>query len=397
MVLGISLADHLSSLMEGIEKYDVAIIGGGLAGLASAIELRKKGWQVVLFEKERYPFHKVCGEYVSMESWDYLNSLGLQLESLHLPRINNFVLTSPNGKMFSTKLDLGGFGISRNLLDALLAQIAKEKQVVLMEDTKVEDVSFDLNLFTITASSQRGKIFVQADVCLSAFGKRANLDVKWKRKFLQKQDKRLDNYVAVKYHVNSNWKDDTIGLHNFRNGYCGISKVEGDKHCVCYMVRAEEFSHAGNDIKILQSSLLARNPHLEKIFSETKVADGFPVTISQINFQKKSKLENHMLMTGDAAGMITPLCGNGMSIALHTSKIAATVANSYLKGEISRSEMENKYESEWKKNFARRIQTGRILQKFFGSSKLSNAFVQIVKTFPFISRPLIRMTHGKPF
>ncbi len=40
-----------------------------------------------------------------------------------------------------------------------------------------------------------------------------------------------------------------------------------------------------------------------------------PVTISQISFEKKSQVENHVLMLGDAAGMITPLCGNGMSMA----------------------------------------------------------------------------------
>ena len=47
-----------------------------------------------------------------------------------------------------------------------------------------------------------------------------------------------------------------------------------------------------------------------------------PVTISQISFDKKYPVENHVLMLGDAAGMITPLCGNGMSIAFHSSKFA---------------------------------------------------------------------------
>ena len=54
--------------MELNDQYDVAIIGGGLAGLSSAIELRLAGYDVILFEQEKYPFHKVCGEYVSLES-----------------------------------------------------------------------------------------------------------------------------------------------------------------------------------------------------------------------------------------------------------------------------------------------------------------------------------------
>jgi len=54
--------------MDNDITYDAAIIGGGLAGLALSIQLSKKGYRVILFEKEQYPFHKVCGEYISMES-----------------------------------------------------------------------------------------------------------------------------------------------------------------------------------------------------------------------------------------------------------------------------------------------------------------------------------------
>ena len=40
---------------------DIIIVGGGLAGLASAIHLSKKGLSVLLIEKNEYPKHKVCG------------------------------------------------------------------------------------------------------------------------------------------------------------------------------------------------------------------------------------------------------------------------------------------------------------------------------------------------
>jgi menaquinone-9 beta-reductase len=39
--------------------YDVAIVGGGLAGLALSIQCAKAGYTTILFEKEKYPFHKV--------------------------------------------------------------------------------------------------------------------------------------------------------------------------------------------------------------------------------------------------------------------------------------------------------------------------------------------------
>jgi flavin-dependent dehydrogenase len=102
-------------------------------------------------------------------------------------------------------------------------------------------------------------------------------------------------------------------------------------------------------------------------------------------------------MLGDAAGMITPLCGNGMSIALHTSKIAARLIDNFLAGEIGREQMQTMYELQWQKEFASRLRAGRILQSFFGSKTLSNLLVGTFKTIPFLASPLIRLTHGKPF
>src|SRR5580698_10430921 len=106
----------------GIENtYDAAITGGGLAGLSLAIQLAKAGYSVILFEKEKYPFHKVCGEYISMESYDFLERLGMPLSNMDLPMISEVKISSPNGTTFTRKLDLGGFGISRYTLDSTLA------------------------------------------------------------------------------------------------------------------------------------------------------------------------------------------------------------------------------------------------------------------------------------
>lgn len=378
--------------MQTNNEYDVAIVGGGLAGLSAAIQLRKAGHSVILFEKEKYPFHKVCGEYISLESWDFLKQLGLPLEEMDLPIIDTLFLTAPNGKSFTIKLPLGGFGISRHKLDFLLSQIAKRDGVHLLEETKVDDVQFN-NDFTVRFKSLQ----INSKICCAAYGKKSNLDIRFNRQYLNSVDKRLDNYVAIKYHIKTSWEKNAIGLHNFHNGYCGISKIEEDKFCLCYMTKAENLKACGNDIQQLQKRVLGRNPYLEKIFSTSEICRSFPVTISQLNFNKKTAVENHILMLGDAAGMIAPLCGNGMSIALHTGKIASQVIDPYLKGEISRAAMEAQYKNQWNRHFAGRLRTGRIIQRFFGSDRLSDFFVQTFKLLPFLSRPLIKMTHGKPF
>jgi menaquinone-9 beta-reductase len=379
------------------KQYDIAIIGGGLAGLSCAIQLAKGGHSVVLFEKESYPFHKVCGEYVSLESWNFLMQSGLPLEDMKLPVIDTLFLTATNGKSFTAKLPLGGFGISRYQLDHQLALLARGNGVHLLEETKVDEVSFNEQFAIRFASRKTDQNTITAKVCCAAFGKRSNLDVKWKRAFLNHQDKKLENYVGIKYHVQTRWPSNVIGLHNFKDGYCGISKIEEDNYCLCYMTKSENLKNCSNDIRLLEEKVLSQNPHLKRIFSGSQIMTGFPVTVSQINFHKKEQVEDHVLMLGDAAGIITPLCGNGMSIALHTAKISSQLIHQFLTGKIERQYMEEQYKQQWQHNFAQRLQTGRMLQNFFGNNGLSNFFVSLFKAVPSLAKPVIRMTHGKPF
>ena len=207
----------------------------------------------------------------------------------------------------------------------------------------------------------------------------------------------MDNQVGVKYHVQTDWPERVIGLHNFDGGYCGISKVDSDRYCLCYLTTADRLRECGNVIAQLEQRVLCRNPVLKKVLSHCKVLPHFPVTISQISFSKKSQVENGVLMLGDSAGMITPLCGNGMSMALHSSKIAAGLIHLFLQKKIDRQQLENRYQQQWREQFAGRMGMGRVLQRFFGSAAFSNLFVRTFKTFPFLSRPVIRQTHGKPF
>jgi flavin-dependent dehydrogenase len=139
--------------MQSKNDFDVAIIGGGLAGLATSILIAQSGYSVILFEKEKYPFHKVCGEYVSLESWNFLIQLGLPLPQMGLPIIDTLLLTAPNGTAFKTKLPLGGFGISRYYLDSQLVEIAKQRGIHILDNTKVDDVVCNTN-FQITCSSK---------------------------------------------------------------------------------------------------------------------------------------------------------------------------------------------------------------------------------------------------
>lgn len=374
-------------------KYDIAIIGGGLAGLALSIQCVRAGYRTIVFEREKYPFHKVCGEYISLESWNFLEELGVPLSDMQLPVINRLLVSSPNGKYIEATLPLGGFGISRYTLDQLLANIARREGVVLLEETKVVNVVYRNNAFVIFSSRGETEVAIAA----GTYGKRSNLDAKWKRPFTQVKPNKLNHFVGVKYHIETFFPEDLIALHNFENGYCGISRIENNKYCLCYLTTARNLRKSHNDIQAMEKNILQKNPFLEKIFSNSRFLYAEPLTISRISFNRKNQVENHVLMIGDAAGMITPLCGNGMSMALHGSKLAFEEISQFMKGRITRYEMELQYTQQWEKQFGRRLQAGRLIQGFFGSASLSNFLITVVKPFPKFVAFLIGQTHGKPF
>lgn len=317
----------------------------------------------------------------------------MPLSDWNLPIIKRLLVTSPNGNSLEHTLPLGGFGISRYKIDSALCEIARNEGVLVFENSKVTNVIFNHSTFTIECGTNQ----FRAKLVCGAFGKRSNLDVKWKRPFIRKSNARISNYIGVKYHVSVSLPEDLIALHNFSDGYCGISKIEDDRYCLCYLTTAKNLRRCNNNIREMEKQILEKNPFLHDIFSSAKHFYRQPLTISQISFANKSAVWDHQLMTGDAAGLITPLCGNGMSMALHGSKIAFDCMQQFLNGYIGRNELEQQYTDAWNAHFGRRLLAGRFIQFFFGSTVLSNILLRSLKPFPKLVSYLIRQTHGSPY
>jgi len=214
--------------------FNVIIIGGGLAGLTAAMHLRKEGLRVLVVEKNTYPNHKVCGEYVSNEVKPYLEYLGIDLDSVGVVAIDTLQISTRSGKAIKTKLPLGGFGISRYALDNLLYKNALELGVEFTFKT-VADVLFDNDKFEITLSSNTKLV---GNVVIGAFGKRSNLDKKLNRKFIQQKSP----WLGVKCHYNyKDFPENLVALHNFYGGYGGLSKTEDGSVNFCYLTNFKSF------------------------------------------------------------------------------------------------------------------------------------------------------------
>ena len=367
----------------------IVIIGGGMSGLLTAIQLANSNIPCTVIEKKMYPFHRVCGEYISNETAPFLKSLQLFPESFQPPQINRFQLSAVNGKTETMPLDLGGFGISRYAFDNFLYKKAHYQGVNFYLKEEVEAISFNNEQFEIKTPHHH----LEADIVIGAFGKRSKVDLQLNRSFVQ----RRSPYVGVKYHLKSNHPDDLIALHNFKGGYCGISNVEEGRTNLCYLTHRENLKKFKN-IKEMEEETLFHNPLLKNIFRNSEFLFEKPETINEISFETKLPVENHILMTGDAAGMITPLCGNGMAMAIHSSKILSELLIQNLaKAHFSRDTLERDYAIKWSKLFKKRLWLGRQVQKLFGNEWTSNVAVNLAINVRHVAKMIIRNTHGDPF
>lgn len=373
--------------MKNKTTFDVIIVGGGLAGLTSAIHLSKFKQRVLLIEKNSYPKHKVCGEYISNEALPYLKSLGINPTKEGAKKITKVHVSTITGGLIKGDLPLGGFGMSRYFLDELLANKALSNGVSILQDS-VDSVDFKDNQFCVQTKNL--KLF-QSKITIGAFGKKSALDLKMSRKFTQKKSP----YLAVKLHVKGDFPENLVALHNFKGGYCGVSKVENNAINLCYITEYESFKKHKN-ITDFQEQVVFKNKHLRKIFTESKPVFEKPLTISQISFETKQAVEDHIIMCGDTAGMIHPLCGNGMGMAIAGARLASTLILQFLNGEIAtRKALEKQYLRDWNKEFKTRLKAGHFIARLFKNQTFSKIAYLILKNAPFLLPKIIQYTHGK--
>jgi flavin-dependent dehydrogenase len=254
-------------------------------------------------------------------------------------------------------------------------------------------VQWDGEEFMVTAGDKK----FSATVVCGSWGKRSNIDVKWQRNFTREKNTRLNNYVGIKYHVQGDLPNDVVYLHNFTSGYCGVSPVEDDKHCVCYLTTANALRRCGNDIKRLEQEILSRNKWLRDIFRSAKFVKETPLAISQISFEKKEQVHDHVLLVGDAAGMITPLCGNGMTMAFHSATLADALIELFLRGHITRADMERGYVDSWNRAFASRTAIGRAVQNNFGKDSTTALFLTAMKHITPVRNAIVKKLSGEYF
>lgn len=319
----------------------------------------------------------------------FLKSNGLFPYNCIPSELKNFQFTSVKGKSFELPLDMGGFGISRYTLDLFLYQKALEAGVSIKTKTSVTELSFDDDYFNVATNKESFK----SKLVIGAYGKSGVLDKKLNRSFTTQNAP----FIGVKYHIKTDFPKNKIALHNFQSGYCGINAIEDDKYNLCYLGSRDMLRKYGS-IEAMEESLVKKNPHLNHIFNNSEFLFEKPEVINAFSFAPKQAVEQHVLMSGDAAGLITPLCGNGMAMAIHSAKILSdSIEKHWANGVLNREALEIDYIRNWNNAFKKRLKVGRLTQQLFGSSSTSEFAVWLMKNSHAFTYQVMKNTHGQPF
>lgn len=377
------------------QQFDVAVIGGGLAGCSAAIRLAQHGKSVVLCEAQSYPHHKVCGEFLSPECGVLLNELGLTaaLQATKPAQIQSASIIAPNGTTWTTAFPVASIGISRYALDNLMAERAIDCGVNVRTTTTVTDVQGNLDGgFRVSIRNALGQQTINAKTVIGAQGKRSNIDRKLERDFFKKPQP----FMGLKAHFRGSLPAGELHLYPFNGGYCGMSEIENGLINVCLLVRQDIFQSANQpspasvDQFILWMS--QQNPELGKWLNSAERIYESWLCISQIPFVSKQVVINDILMAGDSAGLIAPIAGDGMGMALQTGLMAADMLERYLNNQISAVEVRGQYSKLWWRTFGVRLRLSRVLQAFMLRPNWLTPGLMVMNAAPALGRLLVTHT-----
>ncbi|NJM77203.1 MAG: NAD(P)/FAD-dependent oxidoreductase [Acaryochloridaceae cyanobacterium RU_4_10] len=368
-------------------KYDVIVVGAGLAGCSAVIQLAQQGLQVLLLEQARYPVHRLCGEFLSVEVIAVFERLGV-LETVRQAGahpMQRTYLTAASGASFRSELPGTALGLSRYQLDRILFERSQSVGATCRDGTTVREIAGNLQE-GFAVSTNQGEFLGR--MVIGAYGKRSSLDRNLRRPFVDVRSP----WVACKAHYEGIDLSGAIELHAFPGGYCGFSQIESGRINACWIAHERVLTSAASADERICPPALFQNPILaERLRSMHRISPS--QSLSQISFAIKNKFDRDLLMIGDAGGMITPLCGDGMAMALRSAELAVPFAVRFLENGLM--DFKHQYEAAWTQEFKARLQLGRLIHNGFIQPHLASMGIKACNLIPALGNWIIRSTRGK--
>ena len=273
-------------------KNPITIAGGGLAGLSLGIALQTRGAMVTLHEASTYPRHRVCGEFISGVSQKTLETLGIgdcldEATQLHMASWND-----RNGRL--AEMQAPGRGISRWKLDAHLQQQFLSLGGTLVTNSRV--------------ASAPGVIWAAG------------------------RPRQPSPWLGLKCHARNLPLTHDLEMFTSPGGYLGLAKIEDAKVNICGLFKKRPPSGVKGSALLVS---ILRESSLDALADRLEAAEIDESSFCGVAAFRTGRQEGPEFCIGDAASMIPPFTGNGMSMAFESAECALHPAMDYASGRKS--------------------------------------------------------------
>jgi digeranylgeranylglycerophospholipid reductase len=341
--------------------FDIAVVGGGPAGLAAAQSAAKAGAQVVLFEKDEAIAHSVRTSGVS---WiDSMESLGIP-SSLYNP-IANYRFVSPSNDVMISGSTPRSCVLDVRATYQHLAFLAAEAGATIMVKSNVINISKEDGMVAgVKASTPAGDMEVKCPLVIDASGfstsagRKAGLAGEWRRYGVGAE------YECYCDHADSLTWTLMVGQQYSEAGYAWVFPLSKNRVRIGVGIgRPESQADPLDKLHAVLEKKLKPLEALGKI-QPVELHYGFIPNEGP----RQHSVADGLLMVGDSAGQSNPLVLEGIRYAIEFGRLAGEVGARSLASNASKESLAD-YERAWKARVAAKIASAlKVQSRWIGLS-----------------------------
>ncbi|MDP3677244.1 MAG: FAD-dependent monooxygenase [Novosphingobium sp.] len=289
------------------------IVGGGPAGAAAAIALARAGERPLLIERSRETGDALCGGFLSWRTLETLARLGVEADALN-PAPTTRVRLFAGKRHAEARLPHPARSVSRRKLDSVLLAAAATAGARIERGVAVRAIGDTVRLDDRTDLSPAALFLASGKHDVRGLGRPADA---------RGSDPTLGLRVRIAAAPGlTRLVSDTIELHLFDRGYCGVALQEDGSANVCLAVRRSRLNETG-DPEALLAALGGECPALSDRLAYRSGAEAIDAIANVPYGWRVREGRSRLFRLGDQAGVIPSLAGEGMGIAIASGISAA--------------------------------------------------------------------------